>query len=161
MSDALLALLLGLIVPLAISGVFYLLLGAISRKMERTHEENLARREAALADFYVSDLRTDPAAVHAVAGQLVTGSVVMGTGARRQFTAAIRSIFGGEIKGYQRVLQAARREAELRMVETAVSLGATAVINVRFETSQVGNVKNPSSEILCYGTMVRSAAPTA
>lgn len=155
MSDVLIGLFAGLFVPLAITGFFYVFLGLISRKIESTHEEDLARREAAVSSFHVSDLRTDPTATNAVAGQLVTGSVVMGTGARRQFTARLRSLVGGEVKGYQRVLQAARREAELRMVESAVSQGASGVINVRFETSQVGNPQKPSSEILCYGTMLR------
>ena len=155
MSDALVGILVGLFFPLAISGFFYLILGLISRNLERTHEEDLARREAAVANSHISDLRGDPAAATADFGQLVTGSVVMGTGARRQFTASIRTIFGGEVKGFQRVLQAARREAQLRMIEDAVSQGATGVINVRFETSQVGSPQKPSSEILAYGTMIK------
>lgn len=146
---------LGLAVPILITGVFYLVLGLTSRKMERQHELDLTQREAAVAGFPITDLHQDPLAADASAGQLVSGSVVMGTGARRQFTASIRAVVGGEIKGYQRVIQAARREALLRMTETAVAQGARAVINVRFETSKVGNPQNPSSEILCYGTMIK------
>ena len=146
---------LGVSVPFLIMGGVYLTLGLISRKMETEHEADLARRETSVAGFPISDLRTDPRALDAASGQLVTGSVVMGTGARRQFTASIRSLVGGEVKGYQKVLLAARREAQLRMVEQAVSQGASAVINVRFETSQLGGAQNPTSEILCYGTMLR------
>lgn len=142
------------LIPSLISLAFLAVLGVISRKIESDQEEDLARREAAVSGFPLSDLRRDPLVEGASTGQLVVGSVVMGTGRRRQFTARIRSIVGGEVKGYQRVLHAARRESQLRMIEDAMNKGATAIINVRFETSDVGNPRSPSSEILCYGTGV-------
>ena len=41
------------------------------------------------------------------------------------------------------------------MIETAKSQGAEGVINVRFETSDVGG-QSAASEILVYGTMIKS-----
>ena len=79
----------------------------------------------------------------------------MGTGRLRQFQASIRTTFGGEIKGYQDVLDRARREAQLRMIEAAKQHGAQGVINVRFETTDVGG-QSAASEILVYGTMVKA-----
>ena len=142
-------------VPIAISLVFTLILSVFSRIQERNHLEDLQRREALVGDFALSDLRDDPYGRTATAGQLVSGSVVMGTGRLRQFQASIRTTFGGEIKGYQGVLDRARREAQLRMIEAAKQHGAQGVINVRFETTDVGG-QSAASEILVYGTMVKA-----
>jgi uncharacterized protein YbjQ (UPF0145 family) len=61
-------------------------------------------------------------------------------------------VVGGEIRGYTEMLRDARDEALDRMKEDALSLGADAVINVRFTTSQVGQ---GMAEMLAYGTAVR------
>lgn len=129
------------------------LLGLIGLFLEKGYEAKLAGREAALGAFLILDLDTVPG-MAPTAGQLVSGNVVMGTGYLKQFAASLRNLVGGEIKGYQRVLDLARREAQLRMVEAAVALGAQAIVNVRFETSDVGGAK-PFSEVFCYGTMVK------
>ncbi len=137
------------LLPIAI----YLILSVVGIFLEKNHESQLDTREAAVQGFVVLDLDNVPGTVP-TAGQLVTGNVVMGTGYLKQFTASFRTLVGGEVKGYQRVLDRARREAQLRMVETAVSQGASAIVNVRFETSDVGGAK-PFSEVFCYGTMIR------
>ncbi len=133
--------------------VFYLLLSLIGVGLERKHEQQLDRREAQVAGFLLLDLDHVPGTI-AQSGELVSGNVVMGTGYLKQFTASLRTIVGGEVKGYQRVLDRARREAQLRMIEHAKSQGAHAIVNVRFDTSNIGGVK-PFSEVFCYGTMVR------
>ena len=140
--------------PVLIPLIIYGLLSIVGAMLERRHEADLTTREAAVAGFYLSDLRNDPSATNAQAGELVSASVVMGTGYLKQFTAGFKTLVGGEIKGYQRVLNNARREAQLRLIEQAASRGATGIINVRFETADVGGVK-PFSEVLCYGTMIR------
>ena len=156
MSDTLLGILFGFAFPILVTGIFALIFGVYGRRLEKRHLEDLERREAAIGHFPLSDLRNDPAGRTAAAGQLVSGSVVMGTGRFRQFQASIRSIFGGEVKSYQGILDRARREAQLRMIESAKSQGAEAVINVRFETSDVGGQNSVASEILVYGTMVKA-----
>ncbi len=148
--DTILVLLFPLILPL----VGYGALSLIGAKMEQNHERNLDEREAAIGHFPIFDLANVPPGFTASAGQLVTGNAVLGTGWLKQFFASFRTLVGGEIVSYQRVLQRARREAQLRMIEDARSQGATAIINVRFETSDVGGVK-PFSEVFCYGTMIR------
>ena len=141
--------------PFLLPLIFLAFASVISRIMESRHDEDLDKREAQVLGFAVSDLDYIPAAPTPNHGQLVTGTVVMGTGNRRQFTASFRSFFGGEIKGYQSVMLRARREAQLRMVETAIAQGAEAIVNVRFETSSVGGTK-PINEVFCYGTMVKA-----
>jgi uncharacterized protein YbjQ (UPF0145 family) len=82
---------------------------------------------------------------------VVSGSTVRAKHAGRDFMASLKNIFGGELKGYTELLQEAREEALGRMTQQAESLGANAVVNVRFSTSSVAQ---GAAEIFAYGTAV-------
>ena len=82
---------------------------------------------------------------------LVQGSTVRAKHAGRDIMAGFKNIVGGELKGYTELLQESRQEAIDRMSEQAKSIGANAVINVRFSTS---SITAGASEILAYGTAV-------
>ncbi|MBP3220465.1 MAG: YbjQ family protein [Neisseriaceae bacterium] len=82
---------------------------------------------------------------------LVQGSTVRAKHAGRDFMAGLKNIVGGELKGYTELLNESREEALERMTEQAARLGANAVINVRFATS---NVTAGASEVFAYGTAV-------
>ena len=82
---------------------------------------------------------------------LVQGSTVRAKHAGRDIMAGLKNIVGGELKGYTELLNESREEALARMVEQAARLGANAVINVRFATS---NVTAGASEVFAYGTAV-------
>ncbi len=82
---------------------------------------------------------------------LVKGNTVRATHFGRDLMASLRQIVGGELKEYTDMLANARAEAERRMVEEAIKLGANAVLNVRFVS---GNITTNSAEILVYGTAV-------
>lgn len=86
---------------------------------------------------------------------LVQGSTVKAKHAGKDFMAGLKNVFGGELTGYTELLQESREEAIKRMQEQAQSLGANAVINVRFATSAIAA---GASEILAYGTAVRIEA---
>ena len=66
--------------------------------------------------------------------------------------AGLKTLIGGEIRGYVKAFQQAREEAEERMIAEAEKLGADAVIMTRYATSQV---MNGAAEILVYGTAVK------
>ncbi len=123
---------------------------------ERRHLRDLERREQEYAGIVALDTRTIPAGVRAVGGELVTGSVDQASDYLKTWLLGWRSLFGGEVRSIGRVLTRARREALLRMKEDANRLGATVVVNVRYETSTLGQAQGkrglPSSEIVCYGT---------
>jgi len=70
----------------------------------------------------------------------------------KSLLAGLRQLVGGELKEYTEMLSAAREEALARMVKEAEELGADAVINVRFMTSQI---MASAAEILAYGTAVK------
>jgi uncharacterized protein YbjQ (UPF0145 family) len=66
--------------------------------------------------------------------------------------AGLKNIVGGELKGYTELLHEAREDALQRMTQQAESLGANAVVNVRFSTSSVAQ---GAAELFAYGTAVR------
>ena len=83
---------------------------------------------------------------------VVSGSTVRAKHFGRDFMAGLKNLVGGELKGYTELLQEARQEAMDRMSEQARSVGANAVVNVRFSTSSVAQ---GAAEIFAYGTAVR------
>lgn len=83
---------------------------------------------------------------------LVTGSTVRAKHVGRDFMAGLKTIVGGEIRGYTELMNEAREEALQRMKEQALSLGANAVVNVRFSTSSVAE---KAIELFAFGTAVR------
>ena len=82
---------------------------------------------------------------------MVQGSTVRAKHAGRDLMAGLKNIVGGELKGYTELMQEAREEATQRMIEQARSIGANAVLNVRFATT---SVTLGAAEILAYGTAV-------
>jgi len=83
---------------------------------------------------------------------LVQGSTVRAKHAGRDIMAGLKNIFGGELKGYTELLHESREEAINRMVEQAQSIGANAVLNIRFSTS---SITQGASELFTYGTAVK------
>jgi uncharacterized protein YbjQ (UPF0145 family) len=82
---------------------------------------------------------------------LVQGSTVRAKHAGRDIMAGIKNIFGGELTAYTDLLHESREEAIDRMKEQAQSIGANAILNVRFSTS---SITQGASEIFTYGTAV-------
>ena len=83
---------------------------------------------------------------------LVRGNTVRARNVGRDITQGLRNLAGGELKAYSTLMTSARDEAQERMVEEAESLGADAVVSVRFVTAEVtGN----AAEVLAYGTAVK------
>jgi len=83
---------------------------------------------------------------------VVTGNTVRAKHIGRDIMAGLKNVVGGELKGYTELLQDSRREATERMVEQAKSMGANAVVNVRFATS---SISQGAAELFAYGTAVR------
>lgn len=83
---------------------------------------------------------------------VVTGSTVRAKHIGRDIMAGFKNIVGGELKGYTELLMEARQEAIDRMMSQAKSVGANAVVNVRFTTSSVAQ---GAAELFAYGTAVK------
>ena len=83
---------------------------------------------------------------------IVKGQIVQSKNIGRDFMAGMKTIVGGEITGYTEMIKTARQMATKRMVDDAESLGADAIINVRYGSS---SVMNGAAEIIAYGTAVK------
>lgn len=83
---------------------------------------------------------------------VVQGSTVRTKHLGRDIAASLKTIIGGELRGYTELMQDARSEAIKRMEDEAGELGADAVINVRLTTASVAG---GAAEILAYGTAVK------
>lgn len=86
---------------------------------------------------------------------LVRGNTIRARFVGRDIMAFFRNIAGGEVTEYTKMLAEAREQAIDRMVEEARSLGADAVVMVRFQTCEV---MSGAAEIMCYGTAVTTEA---
>ncbi len=82
---------------------------------------------------------------------LVQGSTVRAKHVGKDLFASLKNIVGGELKAYTELLQESRDEAVARMVKQAESVGANAVLNVRFATS---SITQGAAELFAYGTAV-------
>lgn len=83
---------------------------------------------------------------------LVRGNTIQAKWLGKDIMSVLRMLVGGELKEYSEMLTEAREIALERMVGEAEELGADAVINVRFQTSQV---IGGAAELLAYGTAVK------
>ena len=83
---------------------------------------------------------------------LAQGSTVRAKHAGKDFLSGLKNIVGGELKAYTELMKEARDEAVKRMLEEARSMGANAVLNVRFTTT---SITMGAAEILAYGSAVQ------
>jgi len=104
-----------------------------------------------MSDFILSNIETVPGRNIVAWKGLVQGNTVRAKHVGRDIMAGLKNIAGGELKGYTELLEDARQDAVERMVEQARSLGANAVVNVRFSTS---SITSGASELYAYGTAV-------
>jgi len=100
----------------------------------------------------VSNLELIPGRRVAAHLGMVQGSTVRAKHVGKDIFASFKNIVGGELKGYTELMQEARQEAIDRMVREAQSIGANAVLNVRFATTSIAV---GAAEILAYGSAVR------
>jgi uncharacterized protein YbjQ (UPF0145 family) len=82
---------------------------------------------------------------------MVFGLVVRSRGLGGNLMASLRSLGGGEIHEYTELLEDTRRQALDRLVQNASLMGATAVLSMRFDSSELSGTM---SEIVAYGTAV-------
>ena len=83
---------------------------------------------------------------------LARGSSIQTKHIGKDIMSVLRHIVGGELVEYSNMLEESREKAINRMVDDAESMGADAVINVRFMTSMI---MSGAAEILAYGTAVK------
>jgi len=140
------------------SFVVLLALGyAIGRFLEGRHYRSIREREQRLNALpAVAAKSPDARTLMATADcRMVRGSVVISVDYFKRFVAGLRNLVGGRVRGYESLIDRARREAILRMKQEAEALGANLVFNVKFETASISKGRKQtigSVEVLAYGT---------
>lgn len=82
---------------------------------------------------------------------MVQGNTVRAKHVGKDLLASLKNIVGGELTSYTELLQESRAEATSRLLQSAQSIGANAVLNVRYQTTSIAQ---GAAEIMAYGTAV-------
>ncbi len=149
-------LLLSIAIPLGLLVAGLLIGGAV----ERAHLRRLDRREEELSGIMVSDMRWLPAGWQVDDGHLVVGEAVIATDYFKVFVAGLKNLFGGRVRSYETLVDRARREALVRMLDQARAAGCNVVWSVRVETATIQGKQQGKSggiEVMAYGTAMRAA----
>ncbi|MDE7292189.1 MAG: YbjQ family protein [Treponemataceae bacterium] len=83
---------------------------------------------------------------------LVKGSTIQSKNVVRDISQGLKTLVGGELKAYNEMMNDARELATKRMVAEAESLGADAIVNIRYASS---SVMQGAAEVIVYGTAVK------
>ena len=83
---------------------------------------------------------------------IVRGEIVQSKHLGKDFMAGVKTLVGGEIKGYTEMISEARQIATERMINEAKGIGADAIIGVRYGSTAV---MQGAAEIIAYGTAVK------
>ena len=83
---------------------------------------------------------------------LVKGNVVQSKNIGKDISQGFKTLVGGELKAYNDMMNEARTLATKRMAEEAESLGADAIVNIRYASSAI---MQGAAEIIAYGTAVK------
>ena len=82
---------------------------------------------------------------------LVRGNTIRARHIGKDILAVLKNVVGGEIEEYTKMMAEAREQATDRMVADAKSIGANAIVDMRYSTSYV---MGSAAEIVCYGNAV-------
>lgn len=85
---------------------------------------------------------------------LVKGSTIQSKNVVRDITQGLKTLVGGELKAYNEMMNDARELATKRMIAEAESMGADAIVNIRYASS---SVMQGAAEVIVYGTAVKIA----
>ncbi|MCA8991530.1 MAG: heavy metal-binding domain-containing protein [Planctomycetaceae bacterium] len=126
--------LLSVLLPLGIA-VGCIIMGHFT---EKWHLQSLRERESGYPRSAVSQVKTFPnIQPGSQTPQLVVAEVVIASDYWKTFWAGWVNFFGGEMRGYQKMIDRARREAVLRLLEQAEEKGFNAICNVRIDTADI------------------------
>lgn len=83
---------------------------------------------------------------------IVKGSTIMSKHLGKDIMSGLKTLVGGELTEYNKMMNEARAMATKRMVEEATALRADAIINIRYASSAI---MQGAAEVIAYGTAVK------
>lgn len=125
------------------------------RSREKKHYKSIREREVKLyKQPHINFSKNVNISQPVKNAQLVSASVVIGCDYFKVFLASLRNIFGGNVSAYESVLDRGRREAILRIRESAYRMNADLVMNIKIETVMLSEQTMSQVCITAYGTAV-------
>ena len=85
---------------------------------------------------------------------VIRGVVVRSPSITQGIMGSLKQVIGGNIESYAQICDAGREEAYVRMEQHAASVGADAIIGMRYDAS---GFAEGVTEVLAYGTAVKIA----
>ena len=104
-----------------------------------------------MAEFLVTTTEHVPGHNYEVIGE-VFGVTTQSRNMISDLGAGLKSLVGGEIKGYTKMLQVSRENAIERMKDEALAKNADAIVMMRFDS---GSIATDMQSVVAYGTAVR------
>jgi uncharacterized protein YbjQ (UPF0145 family) len=141
--------------------IFLFFLGLVSGSIaENNHYKSIKKREEEFINIPVvnsGDFIDETREIENI--YFVSGSCVVALDYFKMFFAAIKQIFGGRIESYETLIDRGRREAILRLKEKAMKKNVDIIINLRIETSSIGQNAGQkggigSVEVFAYATAI-------
>lgn len=129
----------------------------VGQWIEKKHFRSIIEREERYRKLLTFNERFPPKELKSVNVELVGGNVVISIDYFKRIAAGLRGLIGGRVSAYETLVERARREAILRMKESAHKKGASMIINVRLETASISKGKKQqigSVEVYAYGTAI-------
>lgn len=125
------------------------------RSREKKHYKSIREREVKLyKQPHINFSKNVNVSKPVKNAKLVSASVVIGCDYFKVFLASLRNIFGGNVSAYESVLDRGRREAILRIRESAYRMNADLVMNIKIETVMLSEQTMSQVCITAYGTAV-------
>lgn len=104
-----------------------------------------------MADILVTTTENIPGKNYEIIGEAF-GVTTQSRNAISDIGAGLKSMIGGEVRGYTKMLTTSRNEAIERLRDEAKSMGADAVVMMRFDS---GSIAGDMQSIVAYGTAVK------
>lgn len=104
-----------------------------------------------MAEMLVTTTEHVPGHEYEIIGE-VFGVTTQSRNMVSDFGAGLKSLVGGEIKGYTKMLSTSRQTAVDRLRDEAAAQGADAVVMMRFDS---GSIAQDMQSVVAYGTAVK------
>lgn len=128
----------------------------VGQFLEKRHYQSIHKRERELVNLVTTSSKRPVGDIPAqVRAEIVQGASVISVDYFKRFVAGLRQLFGGNIRGYETLVDRARREAILRLKESCAD--ASQIINLRIETSSITKGRRDqigSIEVHAYATAI-------
>ena len=85
---------------------------------------------------------------------VVRGIIVRSPTITQGIVGGLKAFIGGRIGAYTEMCEQARQQAYDLLIDHARSVGANAIVGLRYDASEIGRGNSGATEVLCYGTAV-------